>query len=195
MHWACVLMFLILQAPGGGRQPVLPPSVGPQLERIMSRQQLAASLGEGWEFGDVAITADSITIQVLHREKPAAVITLGRPPAGEDIAAGNWFTHRVEIPGGTASRSALLEIAGELDRGFESSPWRQPEFDPQNPRPFRESQEVPCSFCQPVTRWWPWHYTRLPGLPLALGALVAAALGLGVFFGLRRSGALKGILG
>jgi hypothetical protein len=188
---ALALLVFLFQAPG-----VLPPSVGPELEQIMSKHDLESRLGAGWKFGDAAITPGSISIQVLYLGKKAAVLLLERPPAGEALGPGSWFVRRVEILTTTPPQieAALAEVAADLEQGFGTSPWKTPVSDVYA-RPFVTSGVVPCAFCEPVSRQWPLHYTRQPAVPLALGAMVIAALGLGVFFGLRRSGALKEILG
>jgi hypothetical protein len=188
---ALALSIFLLQAP-----EVLPPSVGPELERIMSKHDLESRLGAGWTFGDAAIAPGSISVQVLHLGRKAAMLILERPPAGEALGPGAWFVRRVEVLTTTPPQieAALVEIAADLERGFGTSPWKTPVSD-FYARPFLTSGVVPCAFCEPASRQWPLHYTRHPWIPLALGALIVAVLGLGVFFGLRRSGALKGLLG
>lgn len=191
MVQSLALLVFLLQAP-----EVLPPSVGPELERIMSKHDLGSRLGAGWTFGDAAIAPGSISIQVLYLGKKTAVLILERPPAGEALGPGSWFVRRVEVLTTTPPQieAGLAEIAADLERGFDASPWKTPVSD-FYARPFVTSGVVPCAFCRPVERQWPLNHTRHPWIPLALGALIAVALGLGVFFGLRRSGGLKGILG
>jgi hypothetical protein len=197
MNWLPALLGLILQV-GEPVDPwlILPPAVGPRFERIMAEQDLQSRLGPGWKFGDAVIASTAITIQVLWGGKPAAVITLERPSEGGARPPGRWFAHRVEILAENSPQleTALMQIAGDLDRGFGASPWKPPGTDAVPPRQSAAPEGVPCSFCSPVTQPWPFHYTRHPWIPLALGALIFMALVVGVYFGLRHSRALKEIL-
>jgi len=150
----------------------LPAAAGPTLERIMQEQDVGAHMGPGWSYGDARITADTITIPVLHEQEPAAVITLTRPQAA---AHGRWFSHDVSVerPAAPQTQSTLTSLAGLIDRGFASTPWSAPCRG-------KASREVPCAFCSAHVQDWPLQVTRRRWISLLLGALVALSLLLGM---------------